>query len=430
MKLGKKNAILVSFMLFSMFFGAGNLIFPPFLGQSAGSSTLWAMLGFLLTAVLLPVLGVAAVAKFDGLDNLGRQVGNTYGLVFILLCYLAIGPGLAIPRAASVPFEMAFSPYLPENANVSLWMAGYSVVFFLAVLWLCMTPGKLVQRFGEILTPCLLIMMAVLFVGFLFRGSKALADAVGTYSDNPFLTGFSEGYNTMDAIAALIFGLVVATSLENMGFTEKKDIVRSTILTGILAGVILALVYVMLGYMGMYSSGVYTNVENGAQILRAVAEEVFGTPGAVLLAAIFTLACLTTCVGLTNSFAQYFSKLIPQLSYKQWVYVVLAFSLLVSNLGLNTILSVSVPVLNAIYPVCIVLILLGLSHGLWKNSRFVYPITVGGTTVVSVTYALSLPALNELFARLLPLYDLGYGWCSVAVVCLAVSLVLDKLIRK
>lgn len=430
MKLSKRNMMLVSFMLFSLFFGAGNLIFPPFLGQSAGEHTFPAMLGFLMTAVVLPVLGVVVVARFDGLDKLGQQVGKRFGLVFTVLIYLSIGPGLGIPRAASVPFEMAFAPYLPEGSSSALWMAVYSLLFFAVALWLCLTPSKLVSRIGNYLTPALLILLVFLFVSFLFRGEVDVASAQAAYARTPFLKGFTEGYNTMDTIAALNFGLVIATTLGSFGLTEKKDVLRHTVLAGVFAGGILVLVYAMLAYMGCCSSGVYALPENGAQTLRAIVYQVFGAPGAVLLAAIFTLACLTTCVGLINSISQYFSTLLPKLSYRQWVFVITGFSFLVCNLGLNTILSVSVPVLNAIYPVSIVLILLGLSHRLWRNNRFVYPCVVGGTAIVSVIYAMDEAGLPALLARVLPLYSEGYGWLCVAAVVLAVSVLLALVGRR
>ena len=202
MKLSRNKMLLVSFMLFSLFFGAGNLIFPPFLGQNAGSHTLPAMLGFLATAVVLPVLGVVVVARFDGLDRLGQQVGKRFAIVFTLLIYLSIGPGLGIPRAASVPFEMAVAPYLPEGANTTVWMLVYSLAFFLVALWLCMTPGKLVNRIGHFLTPSLLVLLVFLFVCFLFRGEVNVAPSQTAYDAAPFLKGFSEGYQTMDTIAA------------------------------------------------------------------------------------------------------------------------------------------------------------------------------------------------------------------------------------
>ena len=301
MKLGKKDLSVVSVMLFALFFGAGNLIFPPFLGQNAGDQTLPAMLGFLATAVILPVLGVVVVARFDGLEKLGQQVGRRFALVFTVLIYLSIGPGLGIPRAASVPFEMAVAPYLPVGASTGLWMAVYSLLFFLVALWLCLNPGKLVDRIGRVLTPTLLTLLTLLFVCFLFRGQVQVAPAQESYGSAPLLKGFSEGYNTMDTIAALNFGLVISTTLGTFGLTEKKDRMRYTVLAGVLAGSILALVYIMLSYMGMCSSGVYDIQENGAWTLRCIVYQVFGAPGAVLLAAIFTLACLTTCVGLINS---------------------------------------------------------------------------------------------------------------------------------
>lgn len=169
MKLSKKNKLVVSFMLFSLFFGAGNLIFPPFLGQNAGNNTAWAITGFLMTAVILPVLGVAVVAKFDGLDKLGRYVGKHFAIVFAVLIYLSIGPGLGIPRAASVPFEMAVAPYLPDGVNIRLCMAVYSLVLFLVAMWLCLNPGKLVNRIGHFLTPSLLVLLLVLFAGFMIK---------------------------------------------------------------------------------------------------------------------------------------------------------------------------------------------------------------------------------------------------------------------
>ncbi len=430
MKLGKKNLLVVSIMLFALFFGAGNLIFPPFLGQNAGENTLPAMLGFLATAVILPVLGVVVVARFDGLEKLGRHVGKRFALVFAVLIYLSIGPGLGIPRAASVPFEMAVAPYLPENANGTLWMLLYSLVFFLAALWLCLNPGKLVDRIGRGLTPALLALLLVLFVSFLFRGEVRVAAPQEAYRETPFLKGFSEGYNTMDTIAALNFGLVISTTLGSFGLTEKKERMRYTVLAGIFAGSILTLVYAMLSYMGMCSSGTYEIQENGAWTLRQIVYQVFGSTGAVLLAAIFTLACLTTCVGLINSISQYFSMLFQKVSYRAWVFLITFFSFLVCNLGLTMILSISIPVLNAIYPVSIVLILLGLSHRLWAGNPYVYPVTVVGTGAVSVLFALGeagvpLGALTSLLHRL-PLYRLGFGWLSVAAAMLLVSLVLGK----
>ena len=430
MKLSRKQMIMISFMLFSMFFGAGNLIFPPFLGQSAGIHTVPALLGFLITAVVLPVLGVVVVARFDGLDRLGAQVGRKFSLIFTILVYLALGPGLAIPRAASVPFEMAVAPYLPESANLTLWMLLYSLIFFAVALWLCLNPSKIVDWLGIILTPALLILLLILFIGFLATGTVDISAAQPAYASTPFLQGFTEGYMTMDTLAGLNFGIVIATTLTSFGMQEKKSILRSTVWAGIWAGLILAIVYLMLTYMGMCSSGVYELQSNGAWTLRCIVAQVFGMPGAILLAAIFTLACLTTCIGLINSVSQYFSTLFSKISYRGWVFLITGFSFFVSNLGLSLILSISVPILNAIYPVAILLILLGLTNGIWAKFPLMYPLVISGTAVISIIYALesagiSLGILSRLCA-LLPMHGQGFGWLTIAAIMMAISLLKKK----
>ena len=427
MKLTKSQMTTVSFMLFSLFFGAGNLIFPPFLGQNAAQNTSPAILGFLITAVILPVLGVVVVAQSEGLDKLGARVNGKFAIVFTVLIYLSIGPGLGIPRAASVPFEMAVAPYLPEGAPLGWFMLGYSFVFFVIAAWLALNPSKLVDRIGHFLTPALLGLIAFLFVSFLVKGVNGVAQPQPAYQSAAFLKGFCEGYQTMDTIAALNFGLVIAVTLKNLGIKEKSGIIRHTVFAGVAAGTILTAVYGMLTYMGMQSSGVYPIQENGAWTLRQIVYQLFGEFGAILLAAIFTLACLTTCVGLINSISQYFSTLLKGVSYNKFVLGITVFSFAICNQGLNTILSVSVPVLNAIYPVSIMLIVLGLCDKWISGNRFIYPLTILGTAVISVIYAIdgvgiSLGLISKICCSL-PLYDLGFGWVTVTAAMLALSLV-------
>ena len=193
MKLEKDKTLFVGFMLFSMFFGAGNLIFPPFLGQNAGNQTLLSVIGFIITAVLLPVLAVIVVVQTGDMDKLTGRVGKKFAVVFTVLLYLAIGPGLAIPRAASVPFEMSIAPYLPQGTNMTVWMIVYSVAFFLLAAWLSLNPNKLVDRLGTVLTPLLIVMLVFLFGAFLLNGEKAVAAAQSAYESAPFFTGFCEG---------------------------------------------------------------------------------------------------------------------------------------------------------------------------------------------------------------------------------------------
>ena len=359
-----------------------------------------------------------------------RRVNPTFAMVFTVVIYLSIGPGLGIPRAASVPFEMAISPYLPEGASFRLFMLAYSLVFFLVALWLVLTPSKLVERIGKFLTPSLLLLMTGLFVCFLVNGTNGVAAPQEAYQDGALVTGFLEGYNTMDAIAALNFGLVIATTLHALGLSEHQSVMKYTVRAGLAAGTILACIYGMLSYMGMQSSGVYTLEGNGAWTLRCIVHQLFGEPGAVLLAAIFTLACLTTCVGLINSISQYFSTLVPAVSYRKWAVGITVFSFAVCNQGLNTILSISVPVLNAVYPVAIVLIVLGICHKHLDSSRWVFPCTVGATAVVSVLFALENAGMHlgvvTSLLRGLPFYSVGMGWVPVAVAALVVSAAAER----
>ena len=193
MKMNRHQMVKISFMLFSLFFGAGNLIFPPFLGQNAADRTPMALLGFLLTAVVLPVLGVIVISQFGGLEKLGAKVSPKFALLFSLMIYLSIGPGLGIPRAASVPFEMAVAPYLPESANLPVYMLLYSLVFFCIACWLSLNPSKMLNRFGNFLTPSLLVLILFLFVSFLFRGQTNVGQAQDAYAQGTFLKGFVEG---------------------------------------------------------------------------------------------------------------------------------------------------------------------------------------------------------------------------------------------
>ena len=437
-KLSGRDYTYVASMLFGMFFGAGNLIFPVHMGQMAGSNIWPAIIGFCVTGVGLPLLGVAAlgISRSGGLFELGSRVGKPYSMFFTCLLYLTIGPFFAIPRCATTSFTVGLEQVLPQGGNTRLCLLAFSAAFFAAALFFSLRPGKILVWVGKVLNPCFLLFLGILVIVAMLRPGAAVGAVVpeGAYASQPFFTGFLEGYNTMDTIAALNFGLVISATLGTFGLTEKKDKMRYTILAGVLAGTILAVVYAMLSYMGMCSSGVYPVQENGAWTLRCIVYQVFGGTGAVLLAAIFTLACLTTCVGLINSISQYFSTLFRKISYRAWVYIITFFSFLVCNLGLSMILSISIPILNAIYPVSIVLILLGLSHDLWKGNRFAYPMTVAGTAAVSIAFALGdaglpLGVLGQLLHRL-PLYRLGFGWVCVAAGMLLLSFGVNALLRR
>lgn len=426
--LSKKDLILVSLMLFSLFFGAGNLIFPPFLGQSAGSATWIAMAGFFITAVGFPVLGVIAVAKSEGLYSLAKRVHPIFASVFTVLIYLSIGPGLGIPRAGSLPFEMAVAPYLPEGVSVKVALFLFTLVFFAISYWLCLSPAKLVDRMGKVLTPILLILILVVFIASIFRPLGVYGEATGEYMTSPFIKGFLEGYLTMDTIAALNFGIVIALAIRSRGVTDERLVVSNSIKSGVIAGSILIAIYAVLGHLGGTSGGRFGVTENGAQILTNVITYIFGKPGAVLLAAIFTLACLTTCVGLITSCSQYFASLTSKIDYKGVVGIISLLSMGTANIGLTQILSISVPILNAIYPIAIVLIVLGIMNKLFNQNTIVYRLTILFTGVVSIVDALGqvgirVGVVTTLFEKL-PFYSQGLGWVVPALVGLLLGVII------
>ena len=413
--LTKEQFFSVAIMLFGLFFGAGNLIFPPLLGQQAGGATFQSLLAFGITAVVFPILGVVAVAKTKGLSNLASKVDKYFAIVFTTMIYMAIGPGLGIPRAGSLPFEMAVAPFLPENVSLSLSRLVYTFVFFLVAYLVCLKPNKLVTRMGKFLTPALLVLITVMFVGVLFKNPNAVTSPVGDYATSSTVKGFLEGYNTMDTIAALNFGLVISLAVKSFKVEDEEKVIGYTVRVGLVAGSFLFVIYAMLAYIGMTTSGLTGDVKNGAEILTTVSQYVFGKFGIVLLASIFTLACLTTCIGLITSISKFFETMTKEkVSYHKWIVFWTFLSFLVANFGLNTILKVSVPVLVAIYPVSIVLILLGLTEKYFGYNKFTYRLVCYTVTFISVVEALlsvklNIPFVTELVSSL-PFFSLSLGW--------------------
>lgn len=428
-KLSKNNLILISLTLFSMFFGAGNLIFPPFLGAQAGTNTWIAMLGFSLSAIGFPILGVIAVAKSGGLKNLAVRVHPIFAAIFTFLIYLSIGPCLAIPRTASTSFEMAVVPFMSGNSNLNLMQIIYSVIFFCIALSLALKPDKLTDRLGKILTPCLLILIFIVFIGCLITPVGKYGLPLNDYATHPLIKGFMDGYLTMDTIAALNFGIIISLNIYAKGIQEEGSIVKETIKAGLIAGLVLLLVYISLAHVGALSGGTFQNSTNGAQSLTNIVNALYGKYGIIILAVIFAIACLNTCVGLISCCSEYFSTIVPSISYKKWACFFAFISMIISNAGLNKILEVSVPVLNAIYPIAIVIILLSFINNFIKDYRFVYPITIFMTGVVSITYALfqsniSMSVLTSL-ANKIPFYSVGLGWIIPAIIGIVVGIIIS-----
>lgn len=424
MNFSAKQIVFISLMLFSMFFGAGNLIFPPFLGLSAGENLWPALAGFIISAVGLPILGVIAVAKAGSFHQLNLRVHPIFAVIFPFLIYIAIGPGLAIPRAGSLAFEMGAAPFLPETLVTSPFtLFVYSIVFFGLVTWLCMYPSKLIDLFGKLLTPILLALIAIIFVKSLIDPIGSFKSATGNYEANPLFQGVLEGYLTMDALAALAFGIVIANTLTSQGVDDGKKRSLYMMYAGLGAGLLLTVIYLILGYLGASSSSL-GQAENGAIILSNVMTYLFGKSGTLILGVVFTLACFCVSIGLVTSCSQFFNNMIPKIPYKMWVIILAVVSTAIANLGLTQILQISVPILGMIYPIAIVVIFLGLFDDLIKQNRYIYRTVIGIVAIFSIVDTVNKSffgnSMRGVF-EILPFYTEGLGWILPALIGLLVG---------
>ena len=426
----------VGLMLFALFFGAGNLIFPAFLGQQAGSNWLSAMSGFLLTGAGLPLLGVIAIGYSGSRDvqDLASRVTPWYGVAFAAVLYLAIGPLFATPRTATVTFEIGVTPFIgPEHKTMAL--AIFSAFFFGVTYWLSISPGKLVDRIGKVLTPALLATIAVLVGYAAFNPMGELQAAQGSFADRPFVTGVLEGYQTMDALASLVFAIIVIDAARALGVRNRAQLLATTTVAGAVAAACLAVVYLLIGYMGATSVAGLGLQENGAAVLSKTAQHYFGMGGNVLLSAIVFLACLSTAVGLIISCSEYFNRLLPAISYKTFVVIFTLVSMAFANKGLSGIISISVPVLMLLYPLTVVIILLAFLNNSFGGSRVVYVCTIFATLVVGVLDAWKAafsfaPETAALINSIFPLYDIGMGWLLPATAGFVLGLVLKTVMGR
>ncbi len=437
-KLTLRQKILVAGTLFGMFFGAGNLIFPVHLGQMAGQNALPAIIGFIITAVGIPILGVAAigVTHSDGLQTLSGKVGKGYGIFFTCLLYLTIGPLFAIPRCATVSFTTGITPLLGADSPERLYLLLFSAVFFAFVLFFSLRPGKITVWIGKIINPLFLFFFAVLMLAALLAPGAAVSavEPVEAYRSDAFFPALIEGYGTMDAIAGLAFGIVVIDVIRRMGVDNDDAIAEDVLSSGLLTGALMALIYVVSIVVGAQSRGLFELSENGGIALTQIAGHYLGGVGLFILAFTITFACLKTSIGLVTACAETFSKMTNgKISYRSWAILFTVFSFAVSNIGLSAIIEYSIPMLMLIYPPAIALILLAFLGKFFAHDRTVYIATMIGTWAAAifdcmktlpapVQTALHLDAPIAFAAAHLPLFDKNLGWLLPAVIGFAAGM--------
>lgn len=427
-----RNIVILGFMLFALFFGAGNLIFPPVVGMESGNTFTIAMIGFILTAVLLPFLAVIATSlSKNGLMEIGERVHPVFGLVFAIAIYLSIGPFYAIPRAASVAYELGFVQLTATDHRFTLLL--FSLGFFTLTYMLSIDMKKMIDHIGKLLTPALFIILSILFIRAFMTFSYESKPVSEKFQSSPFFTGFLEGYYTLDALGALAFGIVVIQGLQRFGVTKNNDLIKGTIYAGMIASIGLTVVYLSLSWIGRVIP-VENTLSNGADILILATNELFGFGGSILFGLIVLLACLTTAVGLTNACASFFHRIFPKLSYEKYILLFVFIGLLITNLGLQTILAVATPILLFIYPFAIVLILLAILSHFIGVSKKMYQYAIIVTSIFAVLSTLdffnvSIKSIDQLF-QFIPFYTDGLGWIIPVTIASIIGFVIDAYNRK
>ena len=421
------DLLALGFMTFSLFLGAGNIIFPASAGMASGEHIWSAAFGFLLTGVGLPLLTVIALARVGGgMPALTSPIGKAAGIALAVAVYLAIGPLFATPRTAVASFEIGIAPFTGDDKGA---LFAYTLVFFALVLLLVLFPGRLIDSLGKLITPVLILALVLLGCAAVFYPAGPVGVANEAYAQAPLAKGFLEGYLTMDALGALVFGIVIATAIRDRGVTDASLVTRYSVIAVLIAALGLALVYLSLFYLGATSQSIAAGGENGGKILTLYVQQNFGTPGNLLLAVVICLACLTTAVGLMTACGEYFSELLGT-SYRWTATAFVLVSLVVSNQGLNQLISVSVPVLVGLYPLAIVLVALSLADRLWLSPRRVFVPVMAVTLVFGLADGLTAAKLQDwvpqIFSRL-PFAELNMGWLLPALATLALAVVYDRL---
>ncbi|MFY3791579.1 branched-chain amino acid transport system II carrier protein [Ureibacillus sp. MALMAid1270] len=434
MKFLKEN-LAVGFMLFALFLGAGNIIFPPLLGQQAGSEYIPAIIGFLITGVGLPLMGIVAVALNGGdLQEVSKRIHPIFAITFTSVVYLSIGPLFAIPRTGASTYSIGVAPFLSAEAQ-SGWLPLFitTLIFFAVVLFLALNPSKLVDRVGKVLTPLLLLVIILLAVKSFITPIGPIGEAQGPYVTQAFAKGFTEGYLTLDALASLVFGILIVHSLAANGIKDRMKQVKMTINAGFIAAVGLAFVYISLAYIGVTSPSVTGHLSDGGSIIAAAAKILYGNAGNIILSAVIILACLTTAIGLVAANATFFNKLFPKLSYKFLAVVFTLFSFVISNFGLANLITITLPVLMFIYPITIVLMLLIMFDKLFDRRPIVYAFPLTITAFIGLYDGLKTAGFEVKWygniINSLPLAEQSLGWLVPAIVALAIGWMIHLLTK-
>ena len=413
------DSIVVGFALFAMFFGAGNVVFPPYIGMHAGEQWANGFLFYFIADIGLALVAMFAILHAGGADNITGRIGHVASKVLMCAVILCIGPMVAIPRTAATTLEMSVTPFFSGMSPVV-----FSIIFFAVILLLSIKQSAVIDIVGKILTPALLIGLLVLIVkGFV----SPIGDIVdtGVSASEVTVNGIKSGYQTMDVLAAMAFGIIILSSADEKGYTDSKSAAKMIGIAAALSGVLLLIVYFGLTYLGATASTVFPTDISRANLVIGIVELLLGKAGLIIFAIVIALACITTAVALVSSAASFFAKLAnDKISYSVFVVVICVSSAVISNLGLDMIIAIATPVLDIVYPPMLVLILLS-----WfgdKLHKSVYVSSVAGSLIASVLATAELYGMNIPVIDSLPLASLGLGWLTPAAVFGLVAYLVSK----
>ena len=413
------DSIVVGFALFAMFFGAGNVVFPPYIGMHAGEQWANGFLFYFIADIGLALVAMFAILHAGGADNITGRIGHVASKVLMCAVILCIGPMVAIPRTAATTLEMSVTPFFSGMSPVV-----FSIIFFAVILLLSIKQSAVIDIVGKILTPALLIGLLVLIVkGFV----SPIGDIVdtGVSASEVTVNGIKSGYQTMDVLAAMAFGIIILSSADEKGYTDSKSAAKMIGIAAALSGVLLLIVYFGLTYLGATASTVFPTDISRANLVIGIVELLLGKAGLIIFAIVIALACITTAVALVSSAASFFAKLAnDKISYGVFVVVICVSSAVISNLGLDMIIAIATPVLDIVYPPMLVLILLS-----WfgdKLHKSVYVSSVAGSLIASVLATASLYGMNVPVIDSLPLASLGLGWLTPAALFGLVAYLVSK----
>ncbi|MGN0144106.1 MAG: branched-chain amino acid transport system II carrier protein, partial [Clostridium sp.] len=403
-----KDVLIIGFALFAMFFGAGNLIFPPFLGNAVGSQYLIASIGFICTGVGLPLLAIIAVSKGDGtFETMASKISPKFAIIFTTLLFIAIGPMLAIPRTAATTYELAIQPNFPSISPL-VWM----IIYFAINLIFVLKRSAIIDSIGTYLTPILLLILAVIIV----KGVVSpIGEIISTDTSNVLATSLTEGYQTMDALGGLLFAGMIVGSIVSKGYS-KKDVIPMTLKSGFIATLGLAFVYGGLMYLGAQTTGSFTGELTKTNILLFISSSVLGNIGSTIIGLAMALACLSTSIGLLSAGASFFEKLSKgKLSYRVNAIVISLISIVIGSLGVDNIVVISGPILNLLYPVAITLIFTTLFDEYITNIKAV---KLGVYTSLIFGILSIIPSINLSF---IPLASAGFAWVLPTVLAILIG---------